>query len=341
MKIGTPLQELSDVMFPVIESELQKAILETHQPGLEGMLALMTYHMGWEGEGAGPEARGKRIRPLLVLLCAAAAGGDWECALPGAVAVELIHNFSLVHDDIQDQSPLRRGRATLWTRCGIAQALNTGDTLFTLAQQSVLRLAGTVSNEAALAAAGVLQETCLALTQGQYLDISYEGRVDLSEADYWPMVRGKTAALLNACTFIGALSAQAQPAICQVYREFGNLLGLAFQVQDDLLGIWGDAASTGKSTASDLVSGKKTLPVLYGLSRQGGFARRWAMGAIRPDEVPALAAQLETEGARQYVSARADQLTQRALDTLDQVQPAGKAGQALCELARRLLKREN
>jgi geranylgeranyl diphosphate synthase type I len=335
------LQKLSEIMFPVIEQELQQAIIQTREPRLEDMVAMMTYHMGWEGEGAGPEARGKRIRPLIVLLCAAAAGGDWQRALPGAVAVELVHNFSLVHDDIQDQSPLRRGRATLWTRCGIAQALNTGDTLFVLAQRAVLRLAETVSLEAALAAASILEETCLALTQGQFLDLSYEGRVDLNEADYWPMVRGKTAALLEACTFIGALSAQAQPAVCQVYRDFGNLLGLAFQVQDDLLGIWGDVANIGKSTASDLVSGKKTLPVLYGLSQQGAFARRWAQRAIRADEVPDLAAELEAEGARRYVCERADQLTQQALEKLENAKPAGEAGQALFELARYLLKREN
>jgi geranylgeranyl diphosphate synthase type I len=108
-----------------------------------------------------------------------------------------------------------------------------------------------------------------------------------------------------------------------------------------LLGIWGDAASTGKSTASDLVSGKKTLPVLYGLSQQGVFARRWAQGSIQPDETPALAMQLEAEGARSYVSERADQLTGQALEMLKQAHPVGEAGQALSELARRLLKREN
>jgi geranylgeranyl diphosphate synthase type I len=333
------LQALSHIMLPVIEQELQQAIIQSGQPGLEDMVAMLAYHMGWEGEGAGPEARGKRIRPLLLLLCAAAAGGDWQRALPGAVAVELVHNFSLVHDDIQDQSPLRRGRATLWTRCGVAQALNAGDTLFVLAQLAVLRLAETISRETALTAAEFLQQTCLALTQGQYLDLSYEGRVDLSEGDYWPMVRGKTAALLQSCTFIGALCAQAQPVVSQAYREFGNLLGLAFQVQDDLLGIWGDAASTGKSTASDLVSGKKSLPVLFGLSQQGVFARRWAQGSIQPDEVPALAVQLESEGARRYVGECAEQLTQQALDMLEQAQPVGEAGLALIELARRLLKR--
>jgi geranylgeranyl diphosphate synthase type I len=336
-----PLQEISNRMLPVIEQELRQAIWQAYKPGMDELAAMMTYHMGWEGEGAGPEATGKRIRPLLLLLCTAAAGGDWQRALPGAAAVELVHNFSLVHDDIQDQSPLRRGRPTLWTRWGIAQALNTGDTLFVVAQRAVLRLAETISNVTALEAAQFLQDTCLALTQGQFLDLSYEGRVDLGEEDYWPMVRGKTAALLEACTYIGALCARVQPAVCQTYREFGNLLGLAFQVQDDLLGIWGDAGSTGKSTASDLVSGKKTLPVLYGLSQQGAFARRWAQGSIQPDETPALAMQLEVEGARGYVSERADQLTRQALDTLKQARPAGEAGQALVELARRLLKREN
>ena len=333
------LDELSEVMLPVIEAKLQQAIWQTSRPGLEEMVAMMSYHMGWEGEGAGVERRGKRIRPLLVLLCAAAAGGDWREALPGAVAVELVHNFSLVHDDIQDQSPLRRGRVTLWKRWGIAQALNTGDTLFTLAQLAVLRLAESVSKEAGLAAAQVLQETCLALTQGQYLDLSYEGRVDLSEADYWPMVRGKTAALLEACTYIGARSAQAEPGVCQMYREFGRLLGLAFQVQDDLLGMWGDMTATGKSNASDLVSGKKTLPVLYGLSRKGAFARRWAQGAIQAEVAPKLAAQLEAEGALDYTRQCAEQLTQQAQGALEQAQPAGEAGQALFELARKLWKR--
>jgi len=339
--MDTDLQQFSSLMLPALEQELQRAVQQAEQPRMEGLGAMIRYHMGWEGQGSGAEAGGKRIRPLLVLLCAAAAGGDWHAALPGAVAVELAHHFALVHDDIQDQSPLRRGRPTLWTLHGVAQALNVGDTLFTLAQLAVLRLADTVSLEAALEAGRVLQETCLALTQGQYLDLSYEGRTDLSELDYWPMVSGKTAALLSACTFIGARAAQAQPATCQLYRRFGELLGLAFQAQDDLLGVWGEATATGKSTASDLVSGKKTLPALYGLSRQGAFARRWAQGAIREVETPALAAELEAEGAREYASAAAERLTGQALETLAQAQPVGEAGLALNELSRRLLKRAN
>lgn len=324
-----------------IEEELQKVVQRARQPGLEEMHYMLAYHMGWEGQGAGPEARGKRIRPLLVLLCAAAAGGEWQRALPAAAAVELVHNFSLVHDDIQDQSPLRRGRATLWAQWGVAQAINAGDTLFTLGQMALLRLGETVSPEIALRSADLLQQTCLALTQGQYLDLSYEARGDLSLEAYWPMVGGKTAALLSACAQLGALAAQASDPVCQAYGRFGRLLGLAFQALDDLLGIWGDSALTGKSTESDLLAGKKSLPVLYGLSLGGPFARRWAQGPIGAAEVPALAAQLEAEGGRAYTQERANELTDQALAALRDAAPQGEAGEALEGLARKLLQRDS
>lgn len=331
---------LTETMLSAVEEELQQAVGWTRRPGLEEMHAMLAYHLGWEGQGAGPEARGKRIRPLLTLLCAAAAGGEWRQALPAAAAVELVHNFSLVHDDIQDQSPQRRGRPTVWTRWGVAQAINAGDTLFSLAQLSILRLAETVSPQAGLRAAVALQEACLALTQGQYLDLSYEGRGDLSLEAYWPMVSGKTAALLSASAQIGALAAQAPGPVCAAYASFGRHLGLAFQVLDDCLGIWGDAALTGKSTASDLVSGKKSLPVLFGLGKAGPFAERWAQGPVSPGEVPALAAQLEEEGGRAYAQARANELTDQALAALAQTAPQGAAGDALQAMALKLLRRK-
>ena len=116
-----------------IEEELRHAVLRSEGPHLGHYDEMMAYHMGWEGEGSGLEARGKRIRPLLVLLCNDSAGGDWQAALPAAAAVELVHNFSLIHDDIQDESPTRRGRTTVWKKWGIAQAINTGDAMLTLA----------------------------------------------------------------------------------------------------------------------------------------------------------------------------------------------------------------
>ncbi len=301
---------------------------------------MLAYHLGWEGDGAGPEARGKRIRPLLVLLTAAAAGGEWARALPAAAAVELVHNFSLIHDDIEDNSPTRHGRSTLWKDWGIAQAINAGDAMFTLAHLATLRLQDTAYSLIALKATNILQNVCLRLTQGQYMDLAYEARGDLSMEAYWPMVSGKTAALLSACTELGALVAETNDITCAAYREFGYSLGLAFQAQDDLLGIWGDAAITGKSAKSDLLSGKKSLPVLFGLSQNSQFAARWNKGPITPEEVPELAVQLEQEGAYNETQAQATKLTDQALGALEQANPQGEAGEALRELAMRLLKRQ-
>jgi len=153
------------------------------------------------------------------------------------------------------------------------------------------------------------------------------------------MVSGKTAALLSACTHLGALAAGAGTSAQQHYTDFGRLLGLAFQALDDLLGIWGDAARTGKSTESDLVSGKKSLPVLYALGLGGAFAKRWGEGPIAPGEVEMLASQLDAEGARQYTQAEANHLTDQALAALDAATPQSAAGWALRELAGQLLQR--
>lgn len=334
------LETLIQLYQPAIETELQRIVACANQPGVEEMHHMLAYHMGWEGEGAGPEARGKRIRPLLVLLTAEACGGSWQAALPGAAAVELIHNFSLIHDDIEDNSPLRRGRPTIWTRWGVPQAINIGDTAFTLAQMALLDLQHSASPATALRASQILQQTCLELTQGQYLDLSYEARGDLNLEAYWQMVGGKTAALLSACTQIGALAGGADESLSQLYHRFGHLLGVAFQALDDLLGIWGDAALTGKSTESDLVSGKKSLPVLIGLSKNGAFARRWAAGPVAPSEASDLAAMLEAEGARQETLVAAARLTDEALEALAQAGPIGENGAALTALARKLLARE-
>jgi geranylgeranyl diphosphate synthase type I len=327
-------------MLPPLEERLKSIVAGINGQDFAEMYSMLTYHMGWEGKGAGPDARGKRIRPLLVLLTNASTGGTWQIAIPAAAAVELVHNFSLIHDDIQDNSTLRRGRETVWKIWGIPQAINTGDAMFTLAHLAVHELDQSVSPQVQLSAARILLNACLQLTQGQYLDMSYEARGDLTVEAYWPMVSGKTAALIAACTELGAIIAGADPERCECFRQFGRLLGLAFQAQDDLLGIWGDAALTGKSAESDLVSGKKSLPVLYGLSNRQDFAARWAKGAITASEVSILAGLLESEGARAATLAHANQLTDQALQTLDQADPQGEAGQALRELAGILLDRK-
>lgn len=335
------LQEFLTSMRPAVESELQSVIQSSLTGEYPELRSMLTYHMGWEGEGAGTDAQGKRIRPLLVLLSAQAAGGRWQRALPAAAAVELLHNFSLVHDDIQDQSPLRRNRQTVWVKWGIAQAINAGDVLFTLSFLSMQRLLESLPAEEVLLSSHLLQQTCLRLTEGQYLDIAYEKKSDLPMAAYWPMIGGKTSALLSCCTELGAIAAGADERRRAAFREYGDSLGLAFQVLDDWLGIWGDVGQTGKSVESDLSSGKKTLPVLYAIGRGGRFARRWAQGPILPDEVPDLARLLEEEGAYSYTLETAQRLTDKAHLALQQAACENAAGEALVELTHMLLRRKN
>ncbi len=338
-------------MLEAIEKELQRQVARLDQPRTKQFHEMLTYHMGWTGEGAGAEATGKRIRPLLVLLSSASFGLEgsedekeidlyWLHAKSAAAAIELIHNFSLVHDDIQDNSDKRRGRNTVWVNWGAPMAINVGDALFVIANQAILDLAEYYPAEVVIKAAGILNNSCLDLTRGQFLDMSYEERNDLGIDEYWPMVGGKTSALLAACTHIGALLGNASEAEQEAYRLFGWHLGLAFQVQDDILGIWGDELITGKSAASDLVEGKNSLPVLYGLGKRGKFAERWAQGSITASEVKDVAMQLEIEGGKNYAEEISIKETQKALAYLDQANPRGEAGEAMHQLANILLKRK-
>ncbi len=341
---------ISQTMFEAIETELQHQVGRLDQPRTKQFHEMLTYHMGWTGEGAGSLATGKRIRPLITLLSTSSVldgkedkninAMNWLHAKSAAAAIELIHNFSLVHDDIQDNSDLRRGRRTVWVKWGAPMAINVGDAMFVIANQAILDLVAHYPAEMVVKAARILNDCCLDLTRGQYLDMSYEERNDLSIEDYWPMIGGKTSALLSACTHIGSLLGYANDEKQEAYRLFGYHLGLAFQVQDDILGIWGDEALTGKSAASDLVEGKNSLPVLFALGKNGAFANRWKQGPISVDEVGAVAALLEDEGGKEFAEKMSEAETQKALDYLKQANPQGEAGEEMLKLANMLLKRK-
>ena len=340
---------LQQSMLDAIEVELKRQVGRLDQKRTTAFHEMLTYHMGWTGEGAGPQATGKRIRPLITLLSVASikdirsensSNMNWLHAKSIAASIELVHNFSLVHDDIQDNSELRRGRKTVWTQWGSPMAINVGDALFVIANQAVIDLREHYPAEMVVQAAGILNDFCLDLTRGQFLDMSYEERNDLVMDDYWPMIGGKTSALLSACTQIGALLGYAKEDKIELYRQFGYNLGLAFQVQDDILGIWGDESVTGKSAASDLVEGKNSLPVLFALEKNGEFAKRWKQGPIKQDEVSQAASLLEKEGGKAYAEKISEELTQKALGYLQQANPQGEAGAALLGLANMLLKRK-
>lgn len=326
-------------MLSAIEIELKRQVERLDQSRTELFHSMLTYHMGWSGNGAGPEATGKRIRPLLVLLVIMARGEEWLRAVPAASAIELIHNFSLVHDDIQDRSEKRRGRDTVWKKWGVPMAVNVGDAIFVIANLAMLDLIDHYPSEIVVRVTKVLLDSCLDLTRGQFLDMSYENRSDLDIEDYWPMIQGKTSALLAACTKIGAILAGADEGTIENFYLFGKYLGLAFQVQDDFLGIWGNEALTGKSAASDLVDGKKTLPTLYGIHQGKKFAKRWREGPIRSDEVEAIAQILTDEGAREYTLREAQRLSNLALESMHRAAPDKIANEKLADLVNRLLYR--
>ena len=336
------LNTLSATYLPALEAEM-RAVLRADDDAADPFYGMMHYHMGWADERLTPARgnRGKRIRPLLCLLCCAAAGGDWQRALPAAAAIEIVHNFSLVHDDIEDDSPTRHGRATLWTLWGQPQAINTGDAMFALAHLALGRLTERgVAPEIVVRALRRFDETCVALTRGQYADMGFETRDGVDVDEYLAMIRGKTAVLVELAAELGALVAGAPDERVAHYADFGLNLGLAFQMQDDILGIWGDESVTGKSTATDITTRKKTLPVLYALPRSAELRVLYAGGATDSEFVGQVVALLDEAGARQHAVGRAEQYTAGAVDALAAAQPMQPASAALSQLTDMLLRRD-
>jgi len=255
-----------------LEAELRFAVGGASLP----MYNMMRYHLGWVDKQGNPQSApaGKRLRPILCLLACNAVGGEWQQALPAAAAVELVHNFSLIHDDIQDASPERRGRATVWHIWGQPQAINVGDGMHALALSSLLRLEESgVPHQKVVRAARILGEASLKLCEGQYLDISYENRLDIGIDDYLEMIGCKTAALFRSALEIGALLGTDDESLLTRLKLFGHDVGMTFQVHDDMLSIWGDEKTTGKPNTSDIKMKKKTLPVVYALEKSKGEDR--------------------------------------------------------------------
>lgn len=305
-----------DALVAATDAAILELLAEWEEPITASMYEQIRYHMGY----GDPKARlGKRMRPLLGLLAYSALAPDWERAIPGAVAVELGHNFSLVHDDIEDGDRERRGRATLWVRDGIPQAINTGDALFTISRVALHRLTALgFSDQRVLRLMKLYDETCLRLCEGQFIDIAASARSEMQSVEhYFEMIGRKTAALISASVESGATLATDDAETIARFRNFGWALGLAFQINDDLLGIWGDEAATGKEP-SDLARHKKTLPVLYAFERAGGeeratIERLYATESPDAHLVAHGLAAIERVGAREYTREQAALWRDRAI----------------------------
>lgn len=326
-------------MLEAIEDDLRTSVLILKDRKYKTMVEMIEYHLGWHSPVT--QSRGKRFRPLLTLLCCQAAGTDWRSALPLASCLELIHNFSLIHDDIQDGSEMRRGQPSVWKRWGMPQAINTGDAVFVLARLAALRQAeiGTPP-EMILQAMSIIDMECLNLTRGQYLDLEFERREAVSEDEYFEMISGKTCALLRAAVQCGALIGDNSQEKLEHYREFGHQLGLAFQIVDDVLGIWGQTEVTGKSSEGDLVSRKKTLPVIYGLNHSAQFSQLWLSKRNDTDDLENMRHTLEDVGADEYAREMAQKATSRALNALGKTNPIEPAAMELASLTSQLQTRD-
>ncbi len=340
--MNNDFSSMAQLMLPAVDDEM-RAVLNFDGSPSEPFLGMMHYQMGWVDEALQPIApkSGKRIRPLVCLLANDAAGGDWRQAVPAAAAIEIIHNFSLIHDDIEDASPTRRGRPTVWKVWGEAQAINSGDAMFTLAHAAMSRLLETgIPPATVLRALQRFDETCFRLTRGQFADMDFEMRDEVMVDEYIAMITGKTAELLSFSAEVGALVAGAPHDVVEHYTQLGLNLGLAFQVIDDILGIWGDESKTGKSVATDIVTKKKTLPVLYGLENCDPLRDLYRDRKADDTFVAEVVYLLNDIGAKVFAEDCAQAYSAAAIEHLEAASPTGDSGEALFELTQMLLQRD-
>lgn len=262
----------------------------------------LRYQMGWaDQDGRRVSARtAKGVRPLLCVIACQALGGQAASAVPAAAAIELTHEFSLIHDDIEDDDRTRRGRPALWTITGIGQGINAGDALYGIARSQLSD--SPVAPEVLVEMQRTYDRACINLAEGQYLDLSYESEDDTSVDDYLMMVSRKTGALIAAAAALGALAGGAPMSDVEAMHRYGLALGVAFQIQDDVLGLWGDPERTGKPVGSDLMRRKKSLPVLLAMDDETlapEVASLYASAEVAQSDALALVTQMERRGVRE------------------------------------------
>jgi geranylgeranyl diphosphate synthase type I len=326
--VPASLERARRIVRPVIQERLERL-----SPELRRVAA---YHFGFtdaDGRRSAVDG-GKAIRPTLALLSAEAAGVAIEVGIPGAVAVELVHNFSLLHDDVMDQDRERRHRETAWALFGVGQAIVAGDALLALAHRVLLE----DPTPERVGADASLTEATARMIQGQSQDLAFESRAGVSLEECVEMCANKTGALLAAAASIGAILAGAPERAVRGLAAFGLHLGQAFQAIDDVLGIWGRPDVTGKPAANDLRQHKKTLPVVAAIATRSPQGARLeallAKGNIGESEVAEAVGLIETAGGRAWAMDEADRQLQEALTALDGAAVAPGPKEQLIEVAR-------
>lgn len=325
-------------IYDEFEKQARKAVDDSCVGQYRGLGDIFKFQMGWNEQSG---KRGKRIRPLMLLLTVDGFKKNWNKAIPAAIALELIHNYSLIHDDIEDNSKLRRGVETVWVKWGQPQGINSGDAMLNLAFSVLWELESDYSQQTVMETMKTLQQYSMDLTKGQYLDIDFETQSKVTIGDYLDMVEGKTCSLFKAALEIGAILGDASAQDRLQLRKCGSLFGMAYQIQDDWLGIWGNESVTGKSNQSDLLERKKTYPVILGLQKNQQFLKLWNQTEDN-DQLPILemTKALEEEGIKQATESEFNRVYEEAFSLLKLLGKKYKEFEGLSDFIRLLLKRQ-
>ncbi|MBI5958060.1 MAG: polyprenyl synthetase family protein [Chloroflexi bacterium] len=310
---------------------------------------IVDYQFGWD---LGPDqaalyqkVSGKKARPVLMALVAQAVKGDYQHVLSAGVALEFVHNFTLIHDDVMDHSPERRHRPAIWTQWGNWQAINAGDGLYALAILASTRLIKQgIAPEKVVRVIQSLSQGCLWTAEGQILDMDFERRESVTTAEYVTMISHKSGTLIEAAAQIGALLSTDNEQIIQAYGQFARDLGIAFQVRDDYLGAWGDEAKTGKSATTDIREKKKAFPILAAYEHANTADRAalralYAQETLSDDDVQTVLMIMERAGAKSRTDQIARQYYDLALQHLESTGIQNEAQKAIRQFAEFLVER--
>ncbi len=319
-----------------LETEMRAVMGDRPLP----LYRMMAYHLGWIDAQANPAINSTNLRILASLCMAAnnAANGDASHSLPAAVATELVHNFYLIHNDLQDGNPQRNGKDALWWVWGPAQAINAGDGMHALARQSLFRLkARGFSDEAVFHAIAMLDEASLKLCEGQFMDITFQERVDVSVKSYLKMIEDRTGAMMACALKLGALTASADSRIIDAFGKAGVKLSLAYQIQQDVSGLWRKTPEKSPAQAS-MLNKKKTMPVAYGMEKAGVREKRqigeiYLKRVLENPDIQKVTSVLETLDVRQDCIKMAEQFYKESMSL---VESTGLPSEELKELAQYL-----
>ncbi|PKB73568.1 MAG: hypothetical protein BZY75_01200 [SAR202 cluster bacterium Io17-Chloro-G7] len=284
---------------------------------------VLRYHLGWTDEVGQPtdNPMALYLPTLLALVCCQALSGDFQASLPAAAGVDLVHNFTLVHGDVQSSRPNAQDRPSIWWVWGPAQAINAGDGLHALGRTTIMRLArNDIPPERVLHAVESLDRACLALCEGQYMDLAFQERMVVTSAAYFDMISRKTGALTGCAAEVGALAAGTDQSVWAQFREMGAKMGMAWQICQDIGDLWG--ASGDGMTASNVLNKKKSLPLIHALENSSLAAKRELGGiymkrVLELDDASKLVDILNEAGSKEFSEGNARRLMDEATENLD------------------------